>query len=494
MFIKYAHLILLCAVLALSACGVRNPQVTDKDIQAKGAELRELTSSRTVSVVDEPYLGASAVPMSETDKELSRHMSLSLVGTLGDVCTAAAPLTSLAWQIEDGSPDVVRRVRFEGSIEAFCRYLAAQYDYEWRFDPATKSILFSHTGTRTFTLLAAPGRVAYKNQITNQSKENNTASGGAFGQTVSASDISSQTAQSNTADLTLDVWAEALNAIKALLSKSGTVTANMASGTVTVTDSASVLRRVDSFVYDFNNKLSKQVALEVRVWQLVIDDESELGLDLQALFENNALALATGMSLDWASAGSGALNATITSGKLKGSKATLKALSSYGNSSLVTSGSGVTMNNQPLPVQNTTKDTYLASMSLNTSDYGQTSQIVPGEITTGFAMTVIPHILDKRKVILQYSASLTSLDAVREYSNENVKVEMPKVSTRAFSQRATMRMGETLVLAGFEHEAYGTTNTIGLLAAGRKGTYGRSLIIITISVESMSAYEETDRV
>lgn len=483
--------ILACVffILVLASCGFKNPEQLEQDILAHGEELRNLTASQSVSVVDEPYLGATAVPMSDTDRTLARHMSLSLNGTLSDVCAATAPLTGLAWQIEDGTADTVRRVRYAGSLENFCRYLAALYGYQWRFDQDTQSVLFSHTGTRTFTLLAAPGKVIYKNQITNQSKENNSSSGGAFGQTVSASDISSQTAQSNTSDLTLDVWNEALTTIKSLLSKTGAVSANVASGTVTVTDTAPVLRRVESFVHDFNRKLSRQVAVEVRVWQLAVNDESDVGLNLQALFEDGKMALATGASLNWAKTG-GELLTTVTGGKLKGSQATLKALSSYGKTTLVTSGSGVTMNNQPLPIENTVKDTYLASMSLNTNDYGQTSQIVPGEITTGFAMTVIPHILDRRTLILQYSASLTAKDAMREYTNENVRVEMPTVSTRAFSQRVTMRMGQTLVLAGFEQESHGKDNTVGLLAAGRKGQYGRALIIITISVESMPGYEE----
>lgn len=485
---KYIGL-LLCAILTLSACGVRDPQVSEKDILAKGDELHGLAASRTVSVLNEPYLGAVSVPLSATGKVLSRHVSMSFSGTLGEVCTAAAPLTGMAWQIEDGTSDVVRRVRFEGSIEGFCEYLSSLYGYEWQY--GQQGILFSAGGTRTFTLLAAPGKVGYKNQITNQNKENNTTSGGGLGQTVNASDISSQTAQSNTTDLTLDVWNEALNTIKSLLTKTGTVTANMASGTVTVSDSAPVLRRVSQFVREYNHKLSRQVALEVRVWQLNINDESDLGLNLQTLFEDQNLLLSTGMTLAGvAKDAAGELAATITGGKLKGSQATLKALSTYGKTTLVTSGSGVTMNNMPLPVQNTTKDTYIAGMSLNTNDYGQTSQITPGEITTGFAMTVIPHILDRRSLILQYNASLTSKDAMREFSNDTVRVEMPTVSTRAFSQRVTMRMGQTLVLAGFEHESHGKDNTIGLLAAGRSGQYGRNLIIITISVESMPGYEQ----
>lgn len=485
-FRKYISVLLILVVFAVTGCGVRAPLVSEKDVLDRQAELRELTASRAVSVVEEAYLGAAAKPLAPEDRTLARRMSLSLNGTLSDVCAAAAPLTGLSWQAEDS--DVARRVRFEGSIRAFCDYLTTLYGVGWELDPSTQGILFTRTNTRTFTLLAAPGKVTYKNQITNQSKENDNAAGGGFGQTVSASDVSSQTAQSHQTEFSFDIWNEALTAIKALLSKTGTVTANPVSGTVTVTDSAPVLRRVGQFVHDFNIKLARQVALDVRVWLITVNDESDFGLNLKSLFEDGKLALSTGMSLNWAQSG-GELNATVTGGKLKGSEATLKALATYGKTTLLTSGSGMTMNNQPFPVDNTTKDTYIASMSLNTNDYGQTSQITPGEVNAGFAMMVTPHILDRRYLILQYNASLISLDSMREYSNSTVKVEMPRTSTRAFSQRVTMQMGQTLVLAGYEQESRGDDSSIGLLAAGKKGTYGRTLIIITISVESMPGYE-----
>lgn len=60
----------------------------------------------------------------------------------------------------------------------------------------------------------------------------------------------------------------------------------------------------------------------------------------------------------------GSLTATIVEGNLKDSSATLKALNyALGKASQVTSGSGVIMNNQPLPVQNVKRQSYLGSVS-----------------------------------------------------------------------------------------------------------------------------------
>ena len=113
-----------------------------------------------------------------------------------------------------------------------------------------------------------------------------------------------------------------------------------------------------------------------------------------------------------------------------------------------------------------------------------TTEITPGEVTTGFAMTVIPHILDRRRVLLQYTINLTSLDELTEFTTGDIRVQLPKTSTRAFSQRSSMQLGQTLVLAGFQDQTQKLANSLGLLNFGRGAKYGKTLLVITIEVEA----------
>lgn len=507
-------LIFFLSIAILAACSPKNPRISESDVESRREELNKQSESRTVQVVPGPYLGAESLLLSRADRVLNNRITLNMRGTLSQICQEAGkmltlvtflvedtgksspvntpaitpPLANLLEPVLSGEPSV--RVSYEGTVRGFLDHVGSLFNVGWMYDESSSTISLSVMQVKTFTLLAAPGKVTYKNQITNQSKENNTSGGGGtFGQSVNASDVSSQTAQSNLSEYKADVWLEAVEGIKALLSKTGSVSANPAAGTVTVKDYAPVLRQITHFVENINIKLSRQVALSVRVWQLELSDSKDIGLDLQAIFESGKLGLTSGGATLNVSNSGGELGATITGGKLKGSQATLKALSSFGKTTFLTSGSGITMNNQPMPVQNTTKIPYLAGVNTYQGDYGQTTEISPGEITVGFSLTVTPHILDRRSLILQYNCSLVSLDEMREYNSEFMKVEMPKVSTRAFSQRVTMKMGETLVLAGFEQEKQGGSNTVGLFAAGHSGEYGRTLVIITISVESMPGYE-----
>jgi type IVB pilus formation R64 PilN family outer membrane protein len=142
------------------------------------------------------------------------------------------------------------------------------------------------------------------------------------------------------------------------------------------------------------------------------------------------------------------------------------------------------MSNQPVPVQATRRDAYLARSERTTSEYSDTTSLIPGEITTGFAMTVIPHILEGRRVVLQYTVNLSSLDELTNFTSGDSTIQLPKVSSRSFAQRMTLKIGQTLVLAGFEQERDGRDTQGGILGFGKAHEYKRSLIVITISTES----------
>ena len=220
----------------------------------------------------------------------------------------------------------------------------------------------------------------------------------------------------------------------------------------------------------------------MRVWALELSDTSSAGFNLQALFENDNISVVAGSLGDLGSASTAAVS--VVHGKLKGSSGTLKALREWGRATQLTSAGGLLTSNQPLPVLAIKRHAYLAGMSLSTSDYNQTSEITPGEVTTGFAMTIIPHILADRRVILQYNITLSALDDMQEIDREEVYVQLPQVSPRSFAQRSKMKMGQTLVLAGFEQSRQTANNAFGILNTGRDADYGKTLLVVTIELES----------
>jgi type IVB pilus formation R64 PilN family outer membrane protein len=374
------------------------------------------------------------------------------------------------------------RVNYSGPVHGLFTLLATKVGMAWEYQDG--SVSFASTSVKIFSLWGAPGRVKFSNTITNQSKDT-TSSGSTIAGSVQVQDTAIATAQTNATELSFDIWEDTEKEVKSLLTPTGTVTMNQAAGTITVRDTPHTLRQVGTYLDELNQRLARQVALSIKVWSLEIEDSFEAGLSLDIFFENPNVLVSAGANPALKMMGlGGELSAAIVDGKLRNSTALLKGLRRMGNATQVTSGGGVVMSNQPVPIQAIRRDAYLAGSTRSTSQYGDTTSLTPGEVTTGFAMTVIPHILEGRRVVLQYSINLSSLDAMEEFSSGDSTIQLPRVSSRSFSQRMSLKMGQTLVLAGFEQELDGRNNQAGLVALGRGQEYTKSLIIITISTES----------
>ena len=487
---------------------------THEEVEAKGKEFTTLSRSKAVEVVAEPYVGAKAVPIragAQSAPELATHVTLRMRGTLPRIAAGISDLTPLTVQVgadpapltpaktptpgtpadlpdlldvPSGGLGTVLTISYEGTLRGLLDHVSVASGYGWEFDAKAKTVVFTRLTVKTFTLLSAPGKQEFQGQITNKSKEtsNSSIGGGGVNQTVSTADTSSQTMQSNKSHYSYDVWVDTEKAVKALLSPEGSVVGNQATGTITVRDRFENVRQISSYIADINQRLSRQVALTVNVWALEVSDDAEAGIDLQAIFANGDVSVVAG-SLS-SLGGPSTASATIVSGDLKNSTGVLKALKEWGNATQVTSGGGLVLSNQPVPIQSIKRIAYLAGSSSTQSEYGQTSEITPGEVTTGFAMTIIPHILDRRRVLLQYSINLSSLDELTEFSTADLTVQLPRTSTRAFSQRSQMQMGQTLVLAGFQDQTQQLANSLGLLNFGRGRQYAKTLLVITIELEA----------
>ena len=506
---KKAFLLAFAFLLLLSS-GCSTHGNLSQALSKPEQEFQDLGKSRTVTVSDEPYLGAKRVSRQEyVPAALETRVTLRQRGSIHAFAAKLGDMLPMHFQVVsgtekapsstdrnspdpellaalDGNPPMPRTfaVNYDGTLHGLLEQIAVRSGYSWEYDDKANTVLFSAMQVRTFTIMSVPGTVQHSNLITNKSNRGSTSSfSGSVGSTVSNNDTQMETAQVNSVEWEYDVWDECLEGVKMLLSSQGSVSGNQAAGTITVRDKPDRMREVASYMRDINSRMERQVALTVYVWSLEMTEDNEAGFNLQALFENSNVSVVAG-SLS-AFGGANSATATIVDGRLRDSSAALKALAQWGKVTEVTSGGGVLMSNQPLPSQAIKTHAYLAGMSrTESSSENYTSELTPGEVTTGFAMTVIPHILDRRRVILQYNINLAKLDEMLELSNDDTTIQLPQVSRRSFSQRTKMKMGQTLVLAGFAQESQGNSNSAGIFSALRNRDYSKTLLIITIQLES----------
>lgn len=502
--------IVLLLIVALLASCTMIPTVGEDKVLEQGERMKDLQAQKAEAIKVEPlmkvdqgfYLGVQTRQI--RDKEMLPSvfdrqvvLSNSQPVTLSDVASRLTSMIGTPIRIAEGLQTEPKPMPFfEGTVRQYLDMLGAQCKVYWEYDFAQREIALFRVKTEIYTVNALSGVITLHDTITNESNAASD-SGGTAG--VSAGDSSSATKQRMEIKNALSIWEEVEANVETIVERNSggtdvtSVSVNQTAGTVVVNASPMVLEQVRQYIDSLNKKLSKQVAIDVQVFALEMAKTSSVGFNLDAVYRqlsNGFTATVSGQSALTAPTGSGSLSAMILDtgtgsnmDKWGGSQVLLEALETFGKTSLVTSGSGITSNGQPLPIQNVNRQAYLARVSTTvTSDVGTTTELEAGVVTTGFSMIAMPHILDGDRLALQYSISLSSLDSLEDISSGDETIQVPEVSTRSFMQRVNMKVGSTLVLAGFEQTVARVKGGRGLTGAGRNGGDDHNLIIVAITV------------
>lgn len=494
----------LLPLLPLSFVGCATPSLhkAEADYLQTSPKVQAL-ANRTGAMVGErqdpvysaqgAWLPTRAIPpgtvAAQTPADQLLHRKIEIVkefSSISDVAERITALSGVAVEVaadaqpkDDGAEEeTVTALNYSGTIAGFFDTVAARYGLNWK--ASNGRILFFRADTRVFTIKAVPGNSSLKTLITTS---------GATGGVGSSNESSVNSTE-------LSVWGAMEAGVKGMLSSTGKVSVSPALGTITVTDNPEVLERVARFVDAQNASLARQVAVNVQVLSVTLNESDEYGINWNAVYQ--ALSGNYGLSLKNAflsSAGSTGVSLQIPSSpssqgyqRWAGSEALISALSSQGKVSIMTSASAVTLNNQPVPLQVGRKTSYLAASTttVNGADTGATTSLTPGSLTTGFSMTVLPHILDDGKVLLQYAMDISSLLSMYTVTSGDASIQVPDVETRNFLQRVSIRSGDTLVLAGFE-QTESSANKSGsgnasnaVLGGGAKGKDSRNVIVVLV--------------
>ncbi len=523
-------LLIFAAMLAFLISGCASREVAapgPEEVKAAHKDFDKNLGKSTYAECDLPYMGGRLVPLQsdKLDTALMRtRVTLRQKGTLEEIAasiarlapvsvhvaesdeTASAPSDSPALQggLPDGQQGGLAEsggdllpllaassgpglpglldISYTGTLRGLLELTASQSGYGFDYDEQARSVTFSALQVRTFVLSALTGEVSWESNISNKSRGQKTSSQNSsnINSTVSSGDSQSETAQSNTTRTALDIWKDTEKAVRMLLSRAGSCSVNQAAGTITVRDTYARMRTIERCISQINARLERQVAMRVHVYALEVSDTSSFNAGLKTLFTSPDAIVEAGSAMQ---AASNLAGVSIVKGSLAGSGGFLEALGKWGRATQLTSASGLVLNNQPFPVQAIRRHAYLAGMTRSTTQYDQSTEITPGEVTTGFAMTIVPHILPDSHVLLQYSITLSSLESMTNIERDNVCVQLPQVATRAFSQRTRLKRGQTLMLAGFEQDAGEAQNSAGLLYAGRSRDAQKTLLVISIELE-----------
>ncbi|WP_175920109.1 PilN family type IVB pilus formation outer membrane protein [Burkholderia pyrrocinia] len=383
-----------------------------------------------------------------------------------------------------------------GLLDAAC----ARFGVFWKYEQGT--IRFFFTDTRTFQVNAIPGDSSLNASVVSGATSDGTSGGsqsggsggGASGSGSGTTGLTANNSANTAVNSQLSVFNGLQSAIQSMLSRYGSSVASPATGSISVTDTPDVIERVAAFMTQQNRSLSRQVMLNVTVLSVSLKAGDAYGIDWSLVYKTVSAQFGISNPFTPAAVTPGDLSATVLSptSRFNGTKLLIHALSQQGTVRRKTSASVTTLNNQPVPVQVATQTGYLASVSTtNTANVGSSTALTPGTVTTGFNMTLLPHVLDDGTVMLQFSTNISSLLQLKEVSSSTgsgaTRIQTPDVDMRNFLQRVAMKSGETLVISGYEgtndsldERGIGTPKMIAL-GGGYEAQRSREVIVILIT-------------
>jgi type IVB pilus formation R64 PilN family outer membrane protein len=147
-----------------------------------------------------------------------------------------------------------------------------------------------------------------------------------------------------------------------------------------------------------------------------------------------------------------------------------------------------------VPVQVARQTTYLQSSQTSiVAQVGTTTTLVPGVVTAGFNMSILPHVLTNGTVMLQFSTDISTLRGISQIESNGSKIQTPELDTRNFLQRVAMKSNETLIISGFEqtddnvgYKGVGTPRNF-LLGGGVNAGGTKEVMVVLITPVAMSA-------
>ena len=376
-------------------------------------------------------------------------------------------------------------VSYKGPLSGLLDEVSNRFGIWWKYE--NKQVYFYKFITKTFVLYSLPTKPTLSVNVGGSSTE------GSAG--------SSSTTLSNTASI--DLWSNIEASIKSMISSDAQLTMDQSNGTITLTGTPTDIRKVAKFVNEQNARLSRQVAISVKVLQVNVSDSDQYGLNLSAVFGGNDRIQNLGIV---SPGGLGAevtenLTMTILSGRwtLDGA---IQALSEQGTTNLITSGTVTTLNNKPAPIQVVKTQNYISEITKTNSgsdgSYYDLSTETE-EIETGFTLDVLPRILEHGRLMLMFNLTLSDLIELErvdlgggsstggEGDTSGQYIQNPIIETRGFTQEVALKSGETLILSGYER-VENTANKTGVGSADNSLLGGtataektRSILVIMLT-------------
>ena len=490
---RYGHLALLLA--ALSGCGladVERAQLETADVGRQVSALRAPHPGPRLSTVRlierRPYVGLTRIgPDAHADLpgryRSADAVTLPLAG-IGDAAVLAGRIeaaTGLAVRFtgpphqagEPGTGDIRGGARpagipgaagrdtlspdggiWTGALDALLDSWTEPAGYEWHYDADRQVIEIVRRRSAVFHIHALAGKQRY---TVSASTQDNAAGGdGDGGGNLTSQSISTETEY--------DPWPEIECQLKELLEPGTRLSVAPSSASVTVSGVPRDIARAQAFLGYLNREVLRPVTLSVHVYSVRVEREADYDLGLSFSI---ARLLGTALRVSVA-ANAVALIKPSPDGPDGGDtlSATVRVLSRAGTVSRVLSADIPSLNGKPAQFFELFKEAYLREQRTIAGEGIAQTELVPGTVSSGFAVSYLPRITGPGEVLVRLFASLRDRPSFTAFTTANQTIQLPAYASRAIQVTQKIGRGETLMVTGFSDRS---------ASAGRSGTFDADL-------------------
>lgn len=506
-----------CAALTLAGCStafVTTPEKVDQSSQQISQQVQQAEAEAVASRMapgqvrthNRAYAGGKAILNDHGDliPPVQDHLLLNTKGVglkLRDIATEIGAQTGIPVDVADDMPvstgnrvnpaDAECRMApaYDGHLTQFLDGLATWCDLSWVYRDGRLRIQAFETAT--YRLVALPSSTSLKAASTASGTTGATGGGGGGSSGGGSSGGgTASTGQAVEADVSLSsdikIWDE-LKALISSIAKPGIVEISPSNQTIVVVARHSAQANVKRLIGEINRRQLRQVVFNVQVVNLTTSDTLNLGLSLQAMYDQLAgqykIVGSTPALLTASNAGS--FNVTVQNdtksnknNNLAGSNAVMTVLQGLGHVANKESITVYARDGRPAPVTVARQLGYISQATSSITTGAAATSVQQSTLTIGLTLELLPVVLDDGQIILQYTLGLSELNALTSINTGTVSLQVPDVNVRSTMQEAVVSSGEALVLMGYQQDSLSQTDQ-GLpgLADSLLGFFGGSKLV-----------------
>lgn len=400
-------------------------------------------------------------------------------------------------------------VSYHGTVRGLLNAVAVTMGATWSYDHARDRVVIYRDETRVFHISTLPiNQVSLKVPFGSGGGQNIQ---GGTAQILRVNSAGPQILYTSSTN----IWKDAEAAVHDMLSANGVMVASLSSATIMVHDNWRNVKRIAHYIDSLNRGLSEEVSVNIKVYQVKLDNEDNRGISWNALynaFQQSAdePGVALGMTRPVISQGSSLIisspqaNENGTPNWFQGSKFFIDALSTLGKVSVVDNETQMTVNNTPVAFKTFQLNSYLAQTTPSmyegiggATQAASAAGLTPGDVETGLNISLLPSVQsDGKRILIQMSLSDTTLDSITTAGSGGEQIELPNVSGRQSTMQTWLRSGDSYVVAGYQNtQSSNTTQTpftkTTWLAGGSRDVIASHNMIIVVVTPVATAYDST---